>query len=841
MEEEKCKETPFVDFGRKTQFSVKNAMGDTKSAVPILKERGQKWFPVSDYGECSGWVQQHFTCIKNGIIPVLGMETFVNNYRFSVSEDDATNVSVFKYGENEEWEKKPSEISDDELDWSQIDFPIDIFARTLDGYRNVICIHNDAQINGVEKRPRTTDSFLKTHGKGVVALMPTPYSEISSFIYNGDGQSALKKYEFYKSVFDDVLIEIPLLEDEDYREINANVIGFCQKNGIKMVPVINSHYDTIDDEDAFPIFQRCGALRGGMSYEVDHAPHMYMKTREEVLDTFHRFHESEVFTQEVMDGLLKSLDDLCESFTALELDTSPKTPHFENSDIELREHAWEGFHKCGFDDKPNAQVYKDRLEYELKNIIGAGFADYFILIERMFNWYKNEKHWLSSTGRGSASGSLVLRCLGVTKIDPVHHNLLFERFLDASRLDEIVNKGGKVSGADFPDVDNDVESVHKEEVKDYFANVYGKDNICSVGTVGYLHVKSTLKELGRVYGIDDKIINEITTKGLEGFEAEDDGLPLDELCNKFPKLKAFLDEHPQLAGVFKKLQGTINCWGVHAGGILISDKPLTDQLPVRVNKGKLASCWSEGLNGRELGEMGFLKLDLLAIETLDIIEDALELVNLSRFRVNLPKITFDEIMGIMIEKEPPEVLSRIDKGRNQGVFQFETPLALRVCSEMRGIRNFDDIASLSTLMRPAALQNKFPDKYGRRRDGEEEYFIPDCMKPFIEKEYGMPIFQEGAYFFGMYLAGMDKVLAYRWMKALYKNKIHGQKDIDYWHDKFVGGCLKKIKHEEYDIEFDNGETKHFTEFDKLKCSDGQEHTVKEIVEKNLEIDETQIV
>ena len=342
---------------------------------------------------------------------------------------------------------------------------------------------------------------------------------------------------------------------------------------------------------------------------------------------------------------------------------------------------------------------------------------------------------------------------------------------------------------------SDFQSNAKEGVKDFFAEHYGRDNICSVGTVGYLHVKSTLKELGRVYGIDDKVINELTTKGLEDFEAEDDGLPLDELCDKFPKLKAFLDEHPQLAGVFKKLQGTINCWGVHAGGILISDKPLTDQLPVRVNKGKLASCWSEGLNGRELGEMGFLKLDLLAIETLDIIEDALELVNLSRFRVNLPKITFDEIMDIMIEKEPSEVLSRIDKGRNQGVFQFETPLALRVCSEMRGIRNFDDIASLSTLMRPAALQNKFPDKYGRRRDGEEDYFIPDCMKPFIEKEYGMPIFQEGAYFFGMYLAGMDKVSAYKFMKLLYKGKMKGDK-IPEWHDKFIKGCLPKINHEE---------------------------------------------
>ena len=827
--------TPFVDFGRKTQFSVKNAMGDTKSAMPILKERGQKWFAVSDYGECSGWVQQYFTCVKNGITPVMGMETFVNNYRFIVDGEDSDDVRVHKYGEDEEWEKPTKEVSDDELDWSQIDFPIDIFARENGSEYNIYKIHNDAQINGVDKRPRTTDAFLKTHGKGIVALMPTPYSEISSHIFNGNDSEALAKYEFYKSVFDDVYVEIPLLEDEEYREINATTIAFCQKHGIKMVPVINSHYDSIDDEEAFPIFQQCGTLRGGMSFEVDYAPNMYMKTREEVLDTFHRFHESKVFTQEVMDGFLESLDGLLNTFNTLELDTSPKTPHFENSDVELREHAWNGFHKYGFDKKPNAQVYKDRLEYELKNIIGAGFADYFILIERMFNWYKDEKGWLSSTGRGSAAGALTLRCLGVTKIDPVHHNLLFERFLDASRLDDIVNKGGKVTGADFPDVDNDVLSAKKDEIKEYFADVYGKDNICSVGTVGYLHVKSTLKELGRVYGIDDKTINDLTTKGLEDFEADDDGLPLDELCEKFPALKKFLEQYPQVAKVFKKLQGTINCWGVHAGGILISDKPLIDQLPVRVNKGKLASCWSEGLNGRELGEMGFLKLDLLAIETLDIIEDALKLIH---SRHPEESKGFDDIMDIAVADGDPRILERIGNGMNQGVFQFETPLALRVCSEMRGIRTFDDIASLSTLMRPAALQNKFPEKYGRRRDGDEDYFIPDCMRRFIEKEYGMPIYQEGAYFFGMYMAGFDKVSAYKFMKLLYKGKMKGDK-IPEWHGKFIKGCLPKIKHNEYEIEFENGTKKRFTEFDKLKCTDGQEHSVKDIVENNLEIEEGQ--
>ena len=571
----------FVDFGRKTQYSVKNAMGDTKTALPILKEHGQKWFAVSDYGECSGWINQYFTCRKNGIVPILGMETFVNDYRFSSDEPDKAEVS--RHLPDGLTTVKVTDADPEELDWSQIDFPVDVFARTLDGYYNIIAIHNDAQINGVARRPRTTDLFLKSHGSGVVALLPTPYSEISSFVYNGDTMAALRKYEFYKSVFDDVYVEIPILEDPEYRGINAGIIRFCKANDVPMVPVINSHYDLAEDERTFEIFRRCGDIRGGMSYEVDYAPGMYMKTKEDVWDTFKKYHESDVFTEEVMMNLFMSLDALCFSFSTLELDTSPKTPHFEHSAEKLREHALAGFVKAGFDKK--GEKYRERLEYELDNICRAGFADYFLLIEQMFDYHVNRMHRCGSVGRGcflpysmvsmadgsvkcisevakgdmvlsgsgnarevlevysydvdetvshitlddgsyidctcdhriravvdgveqwveaksvkagdelvnvdggcssvtltdsyrhtgkvydinvdvdhnyvvsgvvvhnSAAGSLVLRCLGVTKIDPIEHNLLFERFLDASRLDDIVNKGGKVSGADFPDVD----------------------------------------------------------------------------------------------------------------------------------------------------------------------------------------------------------------------------------------------------------------------------------------------------------------------------------------------------------------------------------------------------
>lgn len=823
--------TPFVDFGRKDQYSVpKLAMGDTESILPLLKERNQKWYAVSNYGECSGWVNQYFKCIKEGITPILGMQLYVNNYRFSI-ENEVESVHRYANALNESLVGLASNLKHDELDWATLDFPIDVFARTMEGYYNVIKLHNDAQINGMYKRPRTQDEFVASHAKGVVALLPTPFSQFSMCVFNNESDNALKTYEYYKKVFDDVYVEIPIVESEDYREINAKMIAFCNKHCIKMIPVVNSHYNEASDAEMFPIFQKVGSLKGGVSFEVEYTPNMYYKTREEVWDTFKKYHESNVFTEDEMRRLFSNLDALCNTFTALELDTTPKTPHFENSDVELREHAWEGFEKYGFDKKENADEYKRRLEYELDNIIRAGFADYFILVERMFDWLKNKQHRITSTGRGSASGSLTLRCLGVTKIDPLEHNLLFERFLDASRLDEIINKGGKVSGADYPDIDNDVLSNIKDDVKKYFANVYGKENTCSIGTIGYLHIKSSLKELGRVYAIDDKEINVLTTVGLKDLEAEDDELPLDELRQKFNALNDFLVKYPQVEKAFSKLQGSINCWGVHAGGVLISDSPIINQLPVRVNNGKLVTTWCEGLNGRELGEMGFLKLDILAIETLDIIEEALNLIN-KRYGTSL---AFDDI-----PLEYPNALKRIADGNNQGVFQFETPLALQVCQQMNGIHNFEDIASLSTLMRPAALQNGFGKKYGDRREGSEKYFIPECMKPYIGNEFGLPIFQEGAYFFGIYMAGFDKVAAYKFMKLLYKGKMKGDK-IPEWHNKFIKGCIPKIKHEEYEIEFENGIKKCFTEFDKLTCIDGQEHTVKEIVEKNLDIDESQIV
>lgn len=775
--------TAFVDFGKKSVYSLKNAFGNVTSIMPTLKEREQKYYTVSDYGEVGIWPSLYFDCKKNDIVPILGMQTFVNDYRYRLEEEK---YIIKKMSSDEEWEKSEDVVSDDEKDWSQIDFPLNIFARTVDGYYNIIKIHNDAQINGVANRPRTTDAFLKTHGNGVVATLPTPYSKVSSLVYNGLIRKALVEYERYKRIFDDVYIEVPILEDEDYREINKEIISFCKQNNIKMIPVINSHYDVPEDEESFPVFQKCGRLRGGFTYEVDYAPNMSYKTAEEVWDTFKKYHESDVFDENTMRMMLFELNSLCSKFKTLDIDTSPKMPKFKDSDKQLREHAFNGLRKKELDGK---KEYIDRLEYELDNIIRAGFADYFIMLEDLFRWHREVKGRLSSVGRGSAAGSLVLYTIGVTKVDPLQHNLLFERFLDASRLDDIINKGGKVSGSDFPDVDCDFESNAKESVKEYFAEKYGNECTCSIGTIGYLRTKSVLKELGRVHDVVPDIINQLTTVGLKNFEPSDEEMTLQELREKFPALNSFLEDNTVFCRDFSKLHGTINCWGVHAGGVLISDSPLIDVLPVRVNDGKLCSVWTEGLKSRELGQMGFIKLDILAIETLDVIEEAIQLIN----QRHGTDIDFDSI-----PLNDERSLDRINNKENIGVFQFETPLSLRVAKNMGGIKRFDDLASLSTLMRPAALENKFDVKFGEYRygmehpeeEGVKKPYMPNFMKPYMEKEYGLPIYQEAAYFFAKHMAGFDNVSAFKFMKLLYKNKM--TKDIQpEWRKKFMEGCKNK--------------------------------------------------
>ena len=373
----------------------------------------------------------------------------------------------------------------------------------------------------------------------------------------------------------------------------------------------------------------------------------------------------------------------------------------------------------------------------------------------------------------------------------------------------------------------DFQSSVKEQVKDYFAERYGRNNVCSVGTIGFMRTKSVLKDLGRLYEIDADVINRLTTEALRELSADDEALSLEELREKFPELDLFLKKYPKMERDFEKIHGSINTWGKHAGGVLVSDSDLTKQLPVRVNDGKLVSCWTEGIHSRELGMMGFIKMDILAIETLDLIEETIELIN----RRHGVGITFDSI-----PKNELSSLRQLDNHDNFGVFQFDTDLTNRVVDQMGGVLKFDDLVSLTALLRPSALQNKFPAKFGKIRAGEEKAEIPNCLQRALGSTNGLPLFQESAMLIAMDLAGMDKVSAYKFMKLLYKGKMTEDK-VPFWKEKFMTGCKDKFIRKDIELTFDDGTKRIYGLDDKIKCVDGQEHTLIDILENGFDIAE----
>ena len=765
----------FIDFSLKTEFSIGHALGNIDKFIDVAKSNGLSHLSVSDYASVGVWVKHYFNCKKSNIIPILGMTVFVSDHE-TFSQDGEIFYKNLKTGEI----SLLKDVNEYSRDMSTIHYEVCLFAKNITGYYNLIKLHNLIQLNGGSFPVISTESLL-LHGDGLVCVLPIEFSEIGDKIYNNE--DPLPFYRTYSGVFDEVLLSATISSNIDV-ELFKRSLELCKGHQVKIIPVGNCRYPEKEDKEAFKMIRKVNRIRNGISFDFDDDEKMHLKTIDELKEEFlsNSSKDQELFNESVFKSLFDNLQELLNEFKVIELDTSPKMPKFPDAERILKEKAWLGLEKRGLNGK---KEYEDRLSYELDNVLRAGFADYFLFLEDVVSWYIDEKKCLMSSGRGSGGGSLVLYCLRIMNIDPVKHKLLFERFLDAARLDEIISKGLKPTANDLPDADLDFSAAMKDEVKEYLVNKYGKEHVCSIGTVGYMKVKGLLKNMARVLDVPDSEINELTTIGLKDLTKDDEDLSIEELCVKYPVLKAFLRRYPMFGDTFNRLYGSINSLGKHAAGMIVSDLDLTQHLPVRVDDGKLVSCWSEGIQGRELGMMGFVKMDFLNIETLDVIEEMMSLVKERTGKV----YTFENIPLDNIH-----ALSQLNCHNNLGVFQFDTHLANKVVDAMGGVHCFEDLASLSALMRPGALQNKFDVLFGELRKNPQDVYIPNCLKPYFEDTYGLPIFQEHAFFFAKYFVGLSNVESYNFMKTLYKAKMVGDK-IDYWKKKVIDDAIAKGSYE----------------------------------------------
>lgn len=385
-----------------------------------------------------------------------------------------------------------------------------------------------------------------------------------------------------------------------------------------------------------------------------------------------------------------------------------------------------------------------------------------------------------------------------------------------------------VHNSDFPDVDIDYSD--RDKAKDYLVSKYGNECVCSVGTIGRLKTKGVLQDLARIHNVDlDEVIK--VTKG-ELKDADPDELEsssLDELCAIYPSLDDLLKKYPEFKKDFERLRGSINFWGKHAGGVILSNTPLTDVMPVRVIDGKLVSCWTEGLSGRELGEMGFIKMDLLGVKAMSVFYDIAKLVEERHGK----KYTYENTpLG------DSRALQALNNHDNLAVYQFDSELSNRVVDQMGGVNSFDDLVALTALIRPSALQNKFPAKFNEfKNDPNKQKEVPKIIRDILGETAGLPLFQESAFLISRSLAEFDKVDAYKFMKKLYKNQFKKKEEIEEWRVKFLKGCEDKFYQDCIEVTFEDGTKKIFRKNENVTGKDGKNYTIEEAIEKNIDIGE----
>jgi DNA polymerase-3 subunit alpha len=401
------------------------------------------------------------------------------------------------------------------------------------------------------------------------------------------------------------------------------------------------------------------------------------------------------------------------------------------------------------------EKYIQRLRYELGIISEKGFEDYFLILRDLVSYAKG-RGILVGPGRGSAAGSLVSFLLEITMIDPLKYDLYFERFLNPAR-------------PDLPDIDVDFQASRRQEVFDYIKEKYGEDHTCKIVTYSRFHIKQVIRDLCRIFDIPMSKVNRLskaippTIKTLKDAEV-------------IPEVREFFRENPQIYQLAIQLHGAIRQKSVHAAGVVITPEPITEYMAREKVKGEMCSCFDMNT----IDQLGLLKIDILALKTLDVIAKTLQLI--------------PDSVALPLEFEDPEVYKVFQDGWTLGVFQFESSLLTGMSKKLR-ISDFKTLYAATTIARPGPLHSGEANRYICCSRGKKEpHYIHESIKPIVEETCGVILFQEQTMRIAVEFAGFSMVEAEKLRKIIGKSK--GVEAIDKYKTKFIQGAKEnKIKEE----------------------------------------------
>ncbi len=735
----------FVHLHVHSEYSLVDGIIRIDELVEHSKSLGYHSVALTDLTNLFGLIEFYRSARKTGIKPIVGSE-----------------INIAK-------------------DKDSFAAPLVLLAKNKQGYINLTKLVSKAYVDGqIDGEPIVLFSWLEDLCEGIIALSGGMDGHIGNSILAGNEQLSESRVDFFQKVFkDNFFIEIHRTGKENETEYNNAAVKLAAKKGVPLVATNNVRFLNAVDPDISPSdFEAHEArvcIQSGHILDDPRRPKKYtveqfFRSKEEMLELF----------SDLPEALINSVKIAEKCNIDLELGKF-YLPDFEVPETYSREDFLRKISKEGLSRRMDIirkstdpyhldeQIYFERLDYELDMICKLDFAGYFLIVADFVNWAQQNDIPVGP-GRGSGAGSIVAYALGITAIDPIKYDLLFERFLNPER----------VSNPDF-DIDFCIEG--RDKVLEYVTNKYGKDSVAQISTRGTMAARAVLRDvvrvLGKPYGFGDRLAKAIP---------DILGISLEE-AYKEKQFKETIDESEESKEVFDmalKLEGLSRSVGTHAAGVVIAPTALTDFTPLflDVDKGTVASQFDMG----DVESAGLVKFDFLGLKTLTIIDQSVK-------RINSKVNNKDEEIDIEnLSLKDPHTFELLQRGQTTAIFQLESR-GMRDYLKQLVPNDFEDIVSMNALYRPGALGMNMVDSYINRKHGKEEVtYGHEAVEKILSTTYGVIVYQEQVMQIAQELSGFTLGQADILRRAMGKKK---KEEMESLRSTFVEGAVKKDVNERY--------------------------------------------
>lgn len=790
----------FIHLHNHTEFSTLDGMPKVEEYIIKCNELGMDAVAVTEHGNLRSLYQLQIKSHRKfdfkgteydfpPVKPIFGIEFYVSPNEYVVKGLPESEKAVLKKESSDDKEYRSKVKEMEEKYGIRQRYHVVAFAKDKIGLKNLYILNYLSWRNGFYYRPRVDLNLLKKYNEGVILTTACISGWAPELVGKGEMDKADVWLKDMKHVYkDDLYIEIQPHKMDEQVLINKGMVELAHENKISIIATNDCHYVQKGDYESHEVLlaiQSNQSMQAKDRWRFD-ANEFYMKSKNEMLTSFLTNH-FDISKSDVELSLANTLEIVDKCNVMIDIDRkkgllpSVEIPdEYKGENEYLKKLCFEGWrwrkivkkkipeyaelNKITFDEA--LIEYKRRLKFELDRIFKLKFSKYFLIIYDLIKWAR-EQNIVVGPGRGSSAASLVCYLTGITSIDPMYYNLLFDRFLNENRID-------------FPDVDMDFQDDRRKEIFEYLFEKYREENVCQIGTTSRMKGKAALLDVGRVFEVPWKETLEVNKNIVERSSGDArSSQTVEDSFNEFPVCKEYNKKHPDVLKHVMKLEGKARHVGIHAAGIQIAPYDISHIIPIEYREldGKRVkvSAW----DWLECQGVGLVKLDVLGLRTLSVL--------------NTAKIEIEKRHNISIDYEElsledEKVLANFTEGLFTGIFQFDSIGMAKTC-ELLDFTSFEDVICLNALYRPGSMRSGLATHYINRKIGIEKV---DQLHPIYDRitaeTQGVLVYQEQLIKCFTELANYDPGTGDELRKKVAKS--HGIETLGKEKDHFVDGAGK---------------------------------------------------